>query len=67
MRIFTHNIFCLWTQRLVLAQQFIIKCKTDFFKMFHFDDSISISIQNNFNLYWNNENNAKNYKNIIIF
>jgi hypothetical protein len=60
MRIFTHNIFCLWTQRLVLAQQFIIKDKTDFFKMFHFDVSISISIQNNFNMYWNNENNAKN-------
>lgn len=51
MRIATHNIFCLWTQRLVLASQFIIKFKTDSFKKLHFKDSISISIQNNFNTY----------------
>jgi spore germination protein YaaH len=67
MRIFTHNIFCSWTQRLVLAQQFIINFKTDFFKMLHFDASISISIQNNFNASSNNENNAKKIKNIIFF
>jgi hypothetical protein len=67
MRIFTHNIFCLWTQRLVLAQQFIIKFKTDLFKKFHFEDSISISIQNNFNRYRIMKNNAKKIKNIIFF